>query len=159
PELYPNYDFATMGQRAWTAQLVVDYLYSLPQVDKARIAMTGYSREGKMATIATALDDRIAAVIAGSTGVGGILAWRQAGERNTAESIETTTRMFPLWFHPRLRYFSGREDRLPIDANLLVASLAPRACLIEYGLNDEVSNTWGSEQTYQSALKVYQLLG
>jgi dienelactone hydrolase len=159
PQLYPNYDFATMGQRAWTAQLVVDYLYTLPEVDHSRIAITGYSREGKMATIAAAMDDRIAAVIAGSTGVGGILPWRLSGERGTGEGIETTTRMFPLWFAPRLRFFSGREDRLPIDANLLVSMIAPRAILMEYGLNDEVSNTWGSEQTYKSAVKVYDLLG
>jgi dienelactone hydrolase len=159
PELYPDFDFGTMGQRAWTAQLVVDYLYTLPQVDRQRIAITGYSRLGKMATIAAALDPRIAAVIAGSTGVGGILPWRLSGERGNGEGIESTTRMFPLWFQPRLRFFSGHEDRLPFDGNLLVALVAPRACLMEYGLNDEVSNTWGSEQTYASAIKVYQLLG
>ena len=159
PELYPNFDFATMGQRAWTAQLVVDYLLTLPQVDPKRIAITGYSRGGKMATIAAALDERIAAVIAGSTGVGGILPWRIAGERGNGEGVESTTRMFPLWFAPQLRFFSGREDRLPIDANLLVALVAPRACMMEYGLNDEVSNSWGSEQTYGSAEKIYSLLG
>ncbi len=159
PQLYPTFEFATMGQRAWTAQLVVDYLLTLPQVDAKRIAITGYSRGGKMATIAAALDERIAAVIAGSTGVGGILAWRNSGERGNGEGLESTTRMFPLWFTPRLRYFAGHEDRLPIDANLLVALVAPRPCLMEYGLNDEVSNTWGSEQTWQSAEKVYQLLG
>jgi dienelactone hydrolase len=159
PELYPDFDFATMGQRAWTAQLVVDYLFTLPQVDKSRIAITGYSRGGKMATIAAALDDRIAAVIAGSTGVGGVLPWRLSGERGMGEGIETTTRMFPLWFAPQLRFFSGHEDRLPVDANLLVALIAPRACLMEYGLNDEVSNVWGDEQCYNSALKVYQALG
>jgi len=31
--------------------------------------------------------------------------------------------------------------------------------LIEYGLNDEVSNSWGDEQAYDSALNVYKLLG
>lgn len=159
PELYPNHDFATMGQRAWTAQLVVDYLYTLPEIDKARIANTGYSRGGKMAATAAAFDDRIAAVIAGSTGVGGVLAWRLSGERGMGEGIESTTRMFPLWFAPQIRFFSGREDRLPVDANLLVALVAPRALLMNYGLNDEVSNVWGSEQTYHSAQKVYAALG
>ena len=159
PELYPKADFSTMGQRAWTAQLVVDYLHTLPEVDRGRIAITGYSREGKMATIAAVLDERIAAVIAGSTGVGGVLPWRLSGERGMGEGTESTTRMFPLWFHPRLRFFSGHEDRLPVDANLLVAAIAPRACLMNYGLNDEVSNVWANEQTYHSALKVYRALG
>ena len=42
------------------------------------VGMTGYSRDDKMATIAAAMDERIAAVIAGSTGVGGVLPWRIA---------------------------------------------------------------------------------
>ncbi len=159
PQLYPGYDFATMGQRAFTVRMVVDYLYTLPQVDKARIAITGYSRGGKMAMFSAALDERIAAVVAGSTGVGGVVSWRQAGERNQAESIESTTRMFPLWFAPQLRYFSGREDRLPVDGNLLATLIAPRSVLIEYGMNDEVSNTWADEQTLLSALPVFKLLG
>jgi dienelactone hydrolase len=159
PELYPDHDFATMGQRAWTVQLVVDYLLTLPEIDRARLAINGYSRGGKMAVIAGAFDERIAAVIAGSTGVGGVLPWRLAGERGMGEGIESTTRMFPLWFAPQLRFFAGREDRLPVDANLLVALLAPRALLMESGLNDEVSNVWGVEQTYHSAQAVYAALG
>ncbi len=159
PTLYPTYDFATMAQQAWAVQMAVDYLYTLPQVDKARIAVTGYSRLGKMALTAAALDERIAAVVAGSTGVGGVVPWRQGGERNSAESIESTTRSFPLWFAPQLRFFAGREDRLPVDGNLLVALIAPRSCLIEYGMNDEVSNTWADEQSMLSAWPVFQLLG
>lgn len=159
PQLYPDFDFATMGQRAWISQLVVDYLFTLPEVDRARIAVTGYSREGKMAMTAAAIDPRVAAVIAGSTGVGGVLPWRLSGERGMGEGIESTTRMFPLWFAPQLRFFSGREDRLPVDANLLIALVAPRACLMNWGLNDEVSNVWGGEQSYHSALKVYRALG
>src|SRR5262249_13952425 len=69
------------------------------------------------------------------------------------------TRSFPTWFHPRARFFAGREDRLPVDANLLVAMIAPRAILMEWGHNDEVSNVRGGEQTYHSGLKVYKLLG
>ncbi len=159
-QLYPEYDFALIPRRAWVTGLVLDYLETLqPQVDMRHVGLFGYSRDGKAAAIAAALDERIAAVIAGSTGVGGVLPWRLSGERNFGEGIESTTRSFPTWFVPRLRFFSGREDRLPIDANLLVAMIAPRAALLEYGLNDEVSNTWGDEQAYNSALKVYELLG
>ena len=157
--LYPDADWGALPRRAWAVQVVIDYLQTLPQVNRRQVAMFGYSRDGKMATIAAALEPRIAAVIAGSTGVGGVFAWRQGGELNQAESIETTTRMFPDWFAPQLRFFAGREDRLPVDGNLLVAMIAPRACLIEYGQNDEVSNTWGDEQTYRSAERVYDLLG
>lgn len=156
--LYPEYDFRSMGQVAFTLQTVVDHLLTVPQVDKARIALTGYSRAGKMALIAAALDDRIAAVVAGSTGVGGVTPWRYSGEYGTGEGVESTTRSFPIWFHPRLRFFSGKEDRLPVDGNLITAMLAPRAILIQYGVNDEVTNTWSHEQAYYSARQVFSLL-
>ena len=147
-----------MGQVAFTLQTVVDHLLTVPQVDKARIAITGYSRAGKMALIAAALDERIAAVVAGSTGVGGVTPWRLSGEYGMGEGVESTTRSFPIWFHPRLRFFSGKEDRLPVDGNLIVAMVAPRAILIQYGLNDEVTNTWSHEQVYYSARQVFSLL-
>src|SRR5262245_2410230 len=157
--LYPDFDFADLPRRAWSCQMLVDYLYTLPQVDKAHIALNGYSRDGKMALIAAGLDTRIAAVIPGSTGVGGVMPWRLGSERGFGESIESTTRNFPTWCVPRLRFFSGREDRLPVDGNLLVALVAPRAVLITYGNNDEVSQPWPMEQAYHSALRAYQLLG
>jgi pimeloyl-ACP methyl ester carboxylesterase len=74
------------------------------------------------------------------------------------EGVESTTRSFPIWFHPRLRFFSGKEDRLPVDGHLIVAMVAPRAILIQYGLNDEVTNTWSHEQVYYSARRVFSLL-
>jgi dienelactone hydrolase len=157
--LYPDYDFALLPRRAWAASLVIDYLATLPQVDMKHIGIFGYSRDGKMVAIAAAMDTRIAAVIAGSTGVGGVLPWRASGERGFGEGIESTTRSFPTWFAPQLRFFAGREDRLPVDGNLLAAMIAPRSILMEWGNNDQVSNTWGNEQTYYSALKVYKLLG
>ena len=158
-QLYPDYDFALLPRRGWAAGFVVDYLTTLPHVDMKHIAIFGYSRDGKMAALAGALDPRITAVIAGSTGVGGVLPWRAAGERGFGEGIESTTRSFPTWFAPQLRFFAGREDRLPVDGNLLAAMIAPRSILMEWGNNDQVSNTWGNEQTYYSALKVYKLLG
>jgi dienelactone hydrolase len=158
-ELYPDFDFATLPRRAWAAQMVIDYLQTLPQVDAKRIGIFGYSRDGKMVTIAAALDERISALIAGSAGVAGVLPWRLGGETGMAEGIESTTRMFPTWLAPQFRFFAGREDRLPVDANLLLDLIAPRAVLMEYGLNDEVSNSWGNEQSYHSSFKVFDKLG
>jgi pimeloyl-ACP methyl ester carboxylesterase len=156
---YPAYDFASMGRIAWTAQIVLDYLHTVPEVDKPHIAITGYSRAGKMAAIAAMVEERITACVAGSTGVGGLLPWRSGSERGAAEGIESTTRNFPIWFAPQLRFFSGREDRLPIDGNLIAAMIAPRSIISLYGLNDEVGNTYGNEASYYSAQKVFNLLG
>jgi pimeloyl-ACP methyl ester carboxylesterase len=157
--LYPGYDWASMAKVAWTAQMVVDYLYTLPEVDKRYIAITGYSRDGKMAVIAAMLDERITAVVGGSTGTGGVTPWRSSGERGAGEGIELATRWFPNWYAPQLRFFTGREDRLPVDGNLLAAAIAPRSILSLYGLNDEVGNCYANEQSYYSAQRIYNLLG
>jgi len=157
--LYPKYDFALLPRRAWAGTMTLDYLETLKEADIQHVGLIGFSRDGKQALIEAGLDDRITAVIAASTGVGGTLPYRLAGERGMGEGIETTTRSFPTWFHPRLRFFAGREDRLPVDGNLLVALVAPRACLISFGLNDVVSDPWSDEQSYLSALKAYRLLG
>jgi hypothetical protein len=37
--------------------------------------------------------------------------------------------------------------------------IAPRSILMEWGHNDDVSNNYGLGQIYQSALKVYNMLG
>ena len=158
-EVYPEYTFSSLTRRAWLVSLVLDWFETIPEVDMDRIALYGYSRDGKMTAIAAALDERIAALVAGSTGVGGFVPWRYAGERGGGESIESTTRMFPDWFIPDLRFFCGREDRLPVDANLLLDLIAPRAVLMEWGLNDEVANGWAQERVYDACLPVYERYG
>ena len=159
PEIYPDYSFGALPRRAWLISLVLDWFETLPEVDMERIALFGYSRDGKMVAIAAALDRRVAAVIAGSTGVGGFVPWRYSGERGGGESIESTTRMFPDWFRPDFRFFSGHEDRLPVDANLLLDLIAPRAVLMEWGLNDEVANGWAQERVYDASLPIYARFG
>ena len=158
-DVYRDCTFSKLTRRAWLTGIVLDWLETLPEVDPERIALYGYSRDGKMAAIAAALDSRIAALVAGSTGVGGFIPWRYAGERGGGESIESTTRMFPDWFIPDLRFFSGHEDRLPVDANLLLDLIAPRAVLMEWGLNDEVANGWALERVYEASLPVYARYG
>ena len=46
------------------------------------------------------------------------------------ESLERITGGFPHWFHPRLRFFAGREDKLPVDQNMLMALVAPRGLFL-----------------------------
>ena len=157
--LYPQYDFALLPRRAWAGTMTLDYLETMPEANMKRVGLAGHSRDGKQALIEAGLDERITAVAAMSTGVGGTLPYRLAGERGMGEGVETTTRRFPTWFHSRLRFFVGREDRLPVDGNLLVALVAPRACLISFGLHDSISDPWSEEQSYRSALNVYRLLG
>jgi len=159
PEAYPGYDWSRLTRRAWAAGRCIDYLVTLPQIDAAKIALTGHSRNGKQSLIASAIDERIAVVISSSSGAGGSIATRDLGEHHFGEGIENLTRAFPDWFHPRLRFFAGREHKLPVDLHELVALSAPRPCLLSIALNDGVESSWAMQQTYLAVKPVYALHG
>jgi pimeloyl-ACP methyl ester carboxylesterase len=124
-----------------------------------QIALTGHSRNGKTSLIGAAFDLRVNAVISSSSGAGGACSYRFFSETQFGEGIENITRAFPDWLHPRLRFFAGREHKLPVDQPQLLACIAPRPCLISSALNDGVESIWAIEHTYRSAWRAYDLLG
>ncbi len=159
-EVYPEYDWSALMTRAWGAHRAVDYLYSLPQVDKEKIALTGHSRNAKLSLFAAAFDPRITAVISSSGGTGGEIPYRYTDERHANESIDYLNSIRPQWFHPRLRFYNGREHKLPIDQNSLMALIAPNALLLSSSIREAGGgDPWAIEQNYKSLKEVYTFLG
>ena len=158
-DVYPEYDFPCLARRAWAGMRAVDYLRTLPEVDKQKIAITGHSRNGKQALLAAAFDDRIAAVIASSGNTGECDPWRYTTDMFANESIEQMTGDFPHWFHPRLRFFVGREHKLPVDQHCLMAMIAPRGLFMYSAYAEQQGNAFGFEQAFRSVEKVYRFLG
>ncbi|MEO6135494.1 MAG: acyl-CoA thioester hydrolase/BAAT C-terminal domain-containing protein, partial [Ginsengibacter sp.] len=154
-----KYDFTRLMRRAFGASRAIDYLYTLPVVNKSKIALTGHSRNGKLSLMAAAFDERITAVIPSSGGSGAEVPWRYASHEYDVEDIALLTCAQPSWFPPRLRFFIGRENKLPIDQNSFMALIAPRGLMLSSATNEEASNPWGIEQAYLSAKKVYKFLG
>lgn len=157
-ELFPDYNFSALTQRAWGAMAVVTYLYSRSEVDTNKIALTGHSRNGKSSLYVAAFDERIDAVIPSSSGFGGVKAARVSDRRYAIHTMMQTIIDFPQWWIPELNEFWGREDRLPIDMNSLLALVAPRPCLISAGMFDLFGDSYGLEASYRSVLPVYELL-
>jgi cephalosporin-C deacetylase-like acetyl esterase len=153
-----QYDFTRLMRRAYGTIKAVDYLHTLPIVDKEKIALTGHSRNGKLALMAAAFDERIKAVIPSSGGSGAEVPWRYATQQYDVEDIALLSAAQPAWLHPRLRFFIGRENKLPVDQNHFMALIAPRALMLSTAKNEGASNPWGIEQAYGSAQKVYQFL-
>lgn len=158
-EIYPEYDFSALARWAWAAMRAVDYLVGLPEVDKARIGIAGHSRNGKQALLAAAFDDRIGAAVPSSGNTGEGDAWRYTTDTFANETIEQITGNFPGWFHPRFRFFAGREHKLPVDQNMLMAMIAPRGLLMASAYAETQGNHFGFEQAYRSVRKVYEFLG
>jgi pimeloyl-ACP methyl ester carboxylesterase len=158
-DIYPEYDFSCLARWAWSASRAVDYLFTLPEVDKQKIGLTGHSRNGKQALLAAAFDERIAAVVPSSGNTGSADPWRYTSDIFVNESIADITGAFPHWFLPRLRFFAGREDKLPIDQNLLMATIAPRGLMMYASFSESEGNPFGFEQCYRSVLSAYGFLG
>ncbi len=156
--LYPDYDFSGLMRRAWGASRVVDYLLTRQDVNEHQIAITGHSRNGKQSLWAAAFDERIAAVVSSSSSTGGDMPWRYCDPQYASETLDYVTAWNGHWFHPRLKFFSGREDRLPVDQNSLAALIAPRPLLFHYSIVEPGLNSWSNEQNYYSVKTVYDLL-
>lgn len=154
-----KYDFTRLMRRAYGASRAVDYLYTLPVVDKDKIGITGHSRNGKLSLIAAAFDERITACIPSSGGTGAEMPWRYCSINYDIEDIALLGCGQPSWLHPRLRFFIGREHKLPVDQNSFMALIAPRGLMLSTAITEGASNPWGMEQAYHASRKVYDFLG
>ncbi len=155
-EIYPDYDFSCLGRWAWAGSRAVDYLVTLPEVIPDQIGLTGHSRNGKQALLAAAFDDRIGAVAASSGLTGEAHPWRHTADPFVVESIQLLVGARPYWFQPRLRFFTGREHKLPVDQNMLMALIAPRGQMIYSAFSESSANAFSLEQGYRSVREVYR---
>jgi hypothetical protein len=149
--------WGTIAAWAWGMSRVEDYFETDKQVDAKRVAIHGVSRLGKTVMWAGALDQRFAAVIASCSGEGGAaLSRRDYGE--TIAHLTAPSR-YPYQFAANYAKYGGFPDTAPMDANLLVALIAPRPLLLQTGSTDNWSDPKGEFLAAVAAGPVYKLLG
>ena len=117
----------------------------------------GVSRLGKTVMWAGAHDTRFALVIACCSGEGGAaLSRRNYGE--TVAHLVAPSR-FSYQFARNYQKYAAHIDQLPVDANMLIALIAPRPLLLQTGNKDYWSDPKGEFLAEVAAGPVYQLLG
>ncbi|MGY1733110.1 hypothetical protein ACI798_16475 [Geodermatophilus sp. SYSU D01045] len=156
---FPAVVAGRLAWRAWALSRVLDALQDQPGVDARRVLVGGHSRNGKTALLAAASDDRFAGVVSSSSGVLGAIPARLCTDRHFGEGVELLTRHYPGWYHPRLRWFAGREHRLPTDAHELLALAAPRPVLVSVAVEDPVERVPAARAAVDAAREAYALLG
>jgi hypothetical protein len=150
-------DWGSVAAWAWGMSRVEDYFETDKTVDSKRVAIHGVSRLGKTVMWAGAHDERFAAVIASCSGEGGAaLSHRNYGE--TVAHLTAPTR-YPYQFAANYAKWAGFPDKAPMDANLLVALIAPRPLLLQTGNTDSWSDPKGEFLSEVAAGPVYRLLG
>jgi len=142
---------------AWGMSRVEDYFETDPQIDAKQVAIHGVSRLGKTVMWAGAHDQRFAAVIASCSGEGGAaLSHRDYGE--TIAHLTAPSR-YPYQFAENYAKWAGFPDKAPMDANMLIALIAPRPLLLQTGSTDYWSDPKGEFLAEVAAGPVYKLLG
>jgi hypothetical protein len=152
-----NEEWGAIAAWAWGASRALDYFETDKDVDARRVAIYGVSRLGKTALWAGAADERFAMVIASCSGEGGAaIARRNYGE--TLAHMAAPTR-YPYQFAGNYASYANRVHEWPVDANLLIAMIAPRPLLLQTGNTDKWSDPYGEFLAAVAAEPVYQLLG
>jgi hypothetical protein len=150
-------DWGSIAAWAWGMSRVEDYFETDKSIDAKRVAIHGVSRLGKTVMWAGAHDQRFAAVIASCSGEGGAaLSHRDYGE--TIAHLTAPTR-YPYQFAANYAKYGGFPDKAPMDANLLIALIAPRPLLLQTGSTDYWSDPKGEFLAAVAAGPVYKLLG
>ena len=150
-------EWGTISAWAWGLSRAMDYLETDKSVDAKRVAIHGVSRLGKTVIWAGAHDPRFAMVIASCSGEGGAALSR----RNYGETIAhlTAPTRYPYQFCANYAKYAQHVDQFPVDANLLVALIAPRPVLLQTGDKDFWSDPKGEFLAAVAAGPVYRLLG
>ncbi len=149
------HEWGTIAAWAWGVSRVVDHLVTVPEIDPARIAVFGHSRNGKAALLAAALDERIAAAFPNGAGCGGT----SPSRGTVGESVSRINDHYPYWFNDTFHLFGDRVDRLPFDQHGLIALVAPRPVLLTNATGDTWANPKGQFEMLKAATPVYRLLG
>jgi formylglycine-generating enzyme required for sulfatase activity len=126
---------AGLGKWVWDAHRLIDYLYTLPEVDRERIGIIGHSLGGKMALYASAFDDRIAAVVSNEGGIG--LSFSNYED---------------YWYFGDVIRKQGKAT----DQHELLALIAPRPFLLLGGDAYDTAKSW---YYINAARKVYERYG
>ncbi len=130
PEGYSDADWAYYtdweedGERVWDVMRAIDYAVSRSDVDPERIAVTGLSLGGEVASYVGALDIRVKAVIpAGYSPDLNVVLYKAAGH---------------CW------HWSFADFREYLDHSDVLALIAPRPLIVESGMTDNAYSVFPS---------------
>jgi hypothetical protein len=150
-------EWGSISAWAWGLSRAVDYFETDKGVDAKKVAIFGVSRLGKTVMWAGAHDPRIAMVIASCSGEGGAALSR----RNYGETVAhlTAPSRYPYQFCANYAKYAEHVDQLPVDANMLVALIAPRPVMLQTGNTDYWSDPKGEFLAAVAATPVFHLFG
>lgn len=142
----------------WTRDLsaAVDYLLDLPEVDRARLTLLGFSGGAAVAIYTTARDQRIASVAACACPAEFSLFTEVADPQNLLDHFRNIGAIRERDFPPsQEEWLNGFRLIKPIE---YVAQISPRPLLLVHGNRDEVVSVNEAQRLYHEAGEPKQLV-
>jgi dipeptidyl aminopeptidase/acylaminoacyl peptidase len=141
----------------WTRDLkaLIDYLYSLPPVDKSYLALLGFSAGAAVSVYVAAEDKRVSAVAACACPDEFTISNRFDGTKSMIEHFRSIGTIRDKDFpHSPREWLSGFEMVRPID---YIARIAPRPLLLVNGSEDDTVEVFRARKLYARAGQPKQL--
>lgn len=143
---HPQWSF--FGKMNWDISRVIDYLETLPEVDRDRIGIMGHSHGAYGSIMAAVFESRIKLVVASC----GFTILR--GDPNPNRWSHLTA------LNPRLGFYVDDIDQAPFDWHEIIACIAPRPYFNWATLDDSIfPNTTNLAEVYDQVRQVYALYG
>jgi dienelactone hydrolase len=133
----------------WNHRACVDFLQSLPEVDKDNIGVIGHSLGGHNSLFVAAFEPRIKAAVTccgycsfPTYKKGNLAGWSHAG------------------YMPRIKtVYENKPEKMPFDFPEVLAVIAPRAVMTVAPIHDDNFDVGGAKACVAAARPVFELLG
>src|SRR5690606_26323022 len=146
---YDRYSrWSKMGKMVTDTRAAVDALESLDFVDADKIYLAGYSLGGTVSLFTAALEPRIAGIAVASA----FTPLRTASDN--VEGAKAYSHLYGLM--PRLGYFVGNENRIPVDFKEILGAISPRPL---YVISPELDRHADYDQVLESMKEVQKIYG
>jgi fermentation-respiration switch protein FrsA (DUF1100 family) len=147
-----------LDMAGWTRDLkaVVDYLYSLPQLDSSYLALLGFSAGAAVSVYLAAQDKRVSAVAACACPDEFTISNRFDGTKSMIEHFRSIGAIRDDDFPPSPQeWLGGFEVVRPID---YIARISPRPLLLVNGSEDDIVEVFRARKLYARAGQPKQLI-
>ena len=150
-----EHDGGKIAMWAWSMKRAMDYIETLPEVDKEKVAAVGHSRLGKTALWCAATDKRFWCAAPNCSGCSGA----SISRGNTGEQIWQIMEKFPFWFAKAYQKYNHNVEALPFDQHQVIALVAPRHVYVISGSKDSWADPASEYLGSVAASPVWELLG